>query len=429
MTAIVVMGAPRSGVGLVGRMLKTAGASLAGEGLEKLNGYLLRLAGGNWQAPPPERAIWTAGEALRREIATVMAEYAGVATVWADVQTALTVDVFRARLVDAQYVIVRRDRDAAARGLMNEIESAPSDWLPVLAEYDERLTRFARLTKGHAPMLELRYEELVDPVTADGAVRRLVEFVGLGEEAVGAARAVVEPRETPRGFGRLGVGVPFFHGEFEFWQWWTLLLLGGFEAGDEILNHHDVPGEVLIPEAHNGVVRKFMQSDCDTLLMIEDDHVADQEVVRRMRFNPENWPYDVVCASYVNRRGVPRAIGCTFQQKPNEQGYLVHRDMRGVWLEGTQPVDVAALGLVFIRRQVLEAMLGDRDPSQFSWFNLIGRSSQDIDFYWRVKELGFQAAIDRNEWVGHVGKYTWGKEDFVGWLAAAEAFHREQANG
>ncbi len=433
MTAIVVMSAPHSGADLVGRMLAAAGAPLAGESLEKLSGYLLRLAGGSWQSPPSERAIWTASELLRREIATVMAEWEPEPLwVWADAQTALAVDAYRAHLVDARYVIVRRDRDAATRSLMDEIESGPSDWLPVLAEYEERLTRFARLAVGHAPVLELTYEELVDPATAGEAAALLVEFAGLegrAEAALRTAAAAVEREKPRRGFGRLGIGVPFFHGEFEFWQWWTLLLLGGFEPGDEVLNHYDVPGEVLIPEAHNGVVRKFMESDCDTLLMLEDDHWADQEVVRRMRFKPANWAFDVVCASYVNRRGVPRAIGCTFQEKPDARGYLVHRDMRQVWLEGTQPVDVAALGLVFIRRQVLEAMLGDEDPQRFSWFDLVGRSSQDIDFYWRVKQLGFKTAIDRDEWIGHVGKRTWGKEDFTDWLAAAEEYHREQGNG
>ena len=79
---------------------------------------------------------------------------------------------------------------------------------------------------------------------------------------------------------------------------------------------------------------------------------------------------------------------------------------------GTQQCDVAALGLVLIRRWVLEAMLGDEDPDDFFWFDWLGRNSQDVRFYWKAREVGARVGVDRDNDIGHIGKKVYYMEDF-----------------
>jgi hypothetical protein len=220
------------------------------------------------------------------------------------------------------------------------------------------------------------------------------------------------------GFGRLGIGVPLFRMVPEFWLWWTWLVARGFRAGDVLLNDAEIPMEVPHPVAHNALVRAFLETDCDTLLLIEDDHNADEEIVERMRSKAANWEFDVVCASYVNRRATPWPVGCgVFTGEEGPAGLRINLDLRRVAESGTQQTPCAALGLVFIRRRVLEGMLGDADPATFEWFKMLGASSLDLWFYREVQRLGFRAGVDRDEWIGHVGRYIWGKGDYERALA------------
>ena len=223
------------------------------------------------------------------------------------------------------------------------------------------------------------------------------------------------------GFGKLGFGVPYYRPGYEFWLWWSDVLIDGLEQGDVFLNDGDVPGEVPIPAAHNALVREFLKTDCDTLLIIEDDHSGDPEIVRGMRQKPENWPFDIVCASYVGRRGTPKAMGWDFLEYSEATGWRLRWKNEAVKLSGTQEYDGAGLGLVFIRRWVLEAMLGDADPASFPWFQWHRGNSQDVWFYARAREVGARVGVDRDHWLIHWGKYPWSRSDFVRWRERGRA--------
>jgi hypothetical protein len=79
---------------------------------------------------------------------------------------------------------------------------------------------------------------------------------------------------------------------------------------------------------------------------------------------------------------------------------------------GTQAVDGAAMGLVFIRRWVLDAMLAGGKPDETWWCEWIGGNSQDIVFYHKAKALGARAAVDRDANIGHVGRIVRTVDDF-----------------
>ena len=99
------------------------------------------------------------------------------------------------------------------------------------------------------------------------------------------------------GWGTVGIGVPYYKPLYDFFQWWSWMLVGGLEPGDMLLNGNDVPGEMPIPLLHNALVKEFLRSDRDTLVIVEDDHVGPQDVLRQMRAKEENQGFDIVCAT------------------------------------------------------------------------------------------------------------------------------------
>ena len=217
-------------------------------------------------------------------------------------------------------------------------------------------------------------------------------------------------------FGTIGIGVPYYKPVYEFFRWWTWLLVGGLEEGDGILNTANLRCEVPIPMAHNGLIQEFLRSDKDTLCMVEDDHCADQDIVRRMRSKPENQDFDIVCASYVSRRMPLTPNGYTFlEEGPNEYGEYTMCLPAPIDIAetGTQEYDGTTLGLVLIRRWLLAEMLGDANPEDYFWFDWRGRNSQDVVFYQRVHEMtGARVGVDRDARLGHVGKTVYTMEQY-----------------
>lgn len=234
---------------------------------------------------------------------------------------------------------------------------------------------------------------------------------------IGSIRAFWRLPYLRRGqeFGTLGFGVPYYKAEYEFFRWWSWLLIGGLEEGDQLLNNARLRCEVPIPMAHNGLVQEFLRTDRDTLCIIEDDHVGPQDVLRQMREKAENWGFDIVCASYTNRRDGMVAVGFNFNDngEPNEYGeYGCRLEPMTVWDEGTQPVGGAALGLVLIRRWVLDTMRGNKRPDEAFWFDWVGRNSQDVHFYGKAQKVGARVGVDRDNSIGHIGKHIYTMKDF-----------------
>lgn len=216
------------------------------------------------------------------------------------------------------------------------------------------------------------------------------------------------PLRRGQPFGTIGIGVPYYKASYHFWRWWTWLILAGLEPGDHFLNTQFVPGEVPIPLAHNALVAEFLRSDRDTLCIVEDDHSGEQGILRAIRNKEENWNFDVVCASYVSRREPLTAVGCNLAGSVTRYGeYDCEIRPMDVWRSGTQPVDVACLGLVLIRRWVLEALVDGTLEESF-WFDWNGRNSQDVVFYAKVKELGAKVGVDRDNAIVH-----WGYQPFT----------------
>ena len=216
------------------------------------------------------------------------------------------------------------------------------------------------------------------------------------------------------GWGTVGIGTPYYKADYDFFRWWTWLLIGGLEPGDQALNDMSVYAPFPIPTVHNRLIARFLETDRDTLILVEDDHVAKQDIVREMRAKMDNRDFDIVCANYVGRRKLPLPVGYRLFNDPNEYGeyncqLYSHKE---VWRTGTQPVGGASFGLVLIRRWVLDAMLNGADPGGYFWCDWNGRNSQDIIFYVRAGQVGARTGVDRDANLGHVGQKIWTIEDF-----------------
>ena len=214
-------------------------------------------------------------------------------------------------------------------------------------------------------------------------------------------------------FGTVGIGVPYFKAEYEFFRWWTWLMTTGTEPGDLFLNDATVTAPLPIPMVHNRLMARFLESDRDTLVIVEDDHVGDSQVLRQMREKRENWDFDIVTANYVNRRADPGIAGYKLATKPNRNGeYLCILDYQSVWKTGTQPVDGSVMGLVLIRRWVLDAMLNFGNPRTTFWCEWKGANSQDINFYGKARDVGARVGVDRDANIGHVAQRIATVDDF-----------------
>jgi hypothetical protein len=122
-------------------------------------------------------------------------------------------------------------------------------------------------------------------------------------------------------------------------------------------------------------------------------------------------------------------VGCNFQPEA-ETEYGEHGVVMApgeVAETGTQEYDCAALGLVLIRRWVLEAMQGYRKPEEMFWFDWRGRNSQDIRFYWDAKQVGARVGVDRDNDIGHVGQKIYTMREF--YQKRAEQARKEAKNG
>ena len=447
MTAVIILGMHRSGTSLVASMLDAMGVHM-GERLmpaspDNPHGYyedldiytmnhaILQDAGGDWANLPSQEAIKDAGDRMDVYLGELVERKQRDLWGWKDPRTCLTVGLYHPHLGDARYVVVRRDRPAVVASLMKRNGGNAEFWDALCAEYERRLVGF--LTSIEAPIHFVRYEDVTHPKTGAREAQKLAEFVGLDKYA--AARAVdrIHYRDS-WGFGNVGFGVPKFKECPEFWLSWSWFLLSGVEEDDRFLNRSTaeakVPLMAWMPRMHNAIIRMFLESGCDTLLLIEDDHKFSANQLHKMRYKPENQKFDIVCASYVRRTrtNIPLLMGWNIKRDaPEDEPWWVNFHLNEIAYEGTQEYDGAAFGFALIRRWVLEAMLGEEDVDTYEWAECIGGTSPDLPFYFKADALGARTGVDRDNWIGHVGWYNYTPDDFQWWNQMRLDYLKEQA--
>ena len=218
------------------------------------------------------------------------------------------------------------------------------------------------------------------------------------------------------GWGRIAVGTRLEKQvDSRFVCVWSELITKGLRKGDGFLVASDLPAH----RAANHLVRGFLKTPCDTLLMLDSDADVGPGFIEEFRNVEAGWDYDILQAFYTRRGWPPEAIwlqalgmGNGESDEPQLVQCLVTAD--------NITTRVAAIGThaVLIRREVFVGLLGDADPDKFEWFWYPRgeKQSEDVAFSLEARRAGFKLGATTSAKAGHISRVTTGWETYQEYL-------------
>ena len=175
-------------------------------------------------------------------------------------------------------------------------------------------------------------------------------------------------------------------------SWSHLIAAGALREGDRLL-----PPAIELPHhwSANSLVHTFLtQTECDTLMMVDDDMVFRAGDVAALRDHEANHPYGVVQGLCVSRQPphAPLILRDAGQDLVN--AYEPDRD------GSDETIEVSMCGLAFtlIRREVFMG-IGEVGDLFFRWGDE-GRG-EDFRFCIDAKAAGFRMGVDARVSIGH----------------------------
>jgi hypothetical protein len=172
-------------------------------------------------------------------------------------------------------------------------------------------------------------------------------------------------------FGKVAVGVRIgVAPRPAFFVCWTRLVQTGLEPGDVVMD--PAIGLPHAPAA-NALVARFLETDCDSLLFVDDDMVFDPDALRKLR--ADDGGHGMVGALYATRRRPYTPIAWRLAPNDEDPDHMVEIEPHGV---GIMRVDLLGLGFTLIRRRWLSL-------NCFEWSN---RRGEDGEFCKRLRESG-----------------------------------------
>lgn len=227
MSAVCVIGIPRSGTSLTAGLCQALGVNMgnnlispAGDNPRgffedwdfcRFNEGILLNAGGYWLRPPSHEAINESGQRLRPQIEKLVAQKQVGLWGWKDPRNCLTAHLYHPLLDDPKYVVVRRDQSDVVASLSKRhtwIGGAvlpDSTWIRLYLTYWSRAMDFIR-SVDREQVLHLVYELLTHPQAARAQVDKLAAFLGVDDEsAVEAAMGRIAYRERGGGVSRVPI--------------------------------------------------------------------------------------------------------------------------------------------------------------------------------------------------------------------------------
>lgn len=367
---------------------------------------------------------------LNRAILTGQAEtteFAGMVRdrpLWGvkDPQFCLTVGHFLPYLeeagVDVRVIVVKRDPEKTIESYNRAYLSgriAAEKWYNLTVDALEK-----NLSAFHGPLLELQWKDiLADPYKAANELAAFIGVLGIHDNLhVDKAAEHIQKKEKAEGWGSIALGVRISKfPEPDFFKSWTALLTGGVESRDK----------VLLPVSHqpahtsaNKLAISFLHTSCDSILFLDDDMVFDGDALNRLRYNKDNWDYDIVSGFATTRVSPPKPIVMTLQDPQPELPESLKGDSFDLakdFVDGeVKPVDATGLAFTLVKRHVFEAMLSEHGIN-YTYFFSYGRGieSDDIPFCRNARELGFRLAVDTNAKIGHIGQIVLGWQEYHDW--------------
>jgi hypothetical protein len=222
---------------------------------------------------------------------------------------------------------------------------------------------------------------------------------------------------APDDFGTVAIGLRCSNPQPSFVGCYALLIRNGLRDGDVLLQpQYRSPSHI----AANNLMREFLATEADTLLLIDDDMTFDDGLLERLRSQPDNWRHGVVSALATQRQVPPRAIVMRESEQPPlpdaADGVYYSLVVDEITGDKTMNVDATGFAFTLIRRSVIEKMTtenGPRHTHYVQWGE--GGIGEDVFFCRRAGSLGFTVAVDTRAQVGHLGSVVYGYDEFDHW--------------
>lgn len=175
-----------------------------------------------------------------------------------------------------------------------------------------------------------------------------------------------------------------------FLQCWTRFLLGGLRQGDVVL---EPVVECLSHYAAETLAKRFMETEADSILFMDDDMVFDPGDLTRLRDGTEGQRYDVLQGLCVSRSPPHQPIVWLTDEEA-ERNTLKDGGVVGV--------NIVGLAFTLIRRDVLIDLREQQATPTDMWFAFgLDWRSEDVDFSRKAKTAGFTLATDADVVIGH----------------------------
>ena len=196
-----------------------------------------------------------------------------------------------------------------------------------------------------------------------------------------------------RGWGRVAIGLRMGRSaDPEFVVSWTRLVMKGIRPGDRVLQP-----AIEMPQhyAAESLARAFIQTECDSILYVDDDMTFDLDALARLRDDEEGQGYDILQALCLSRAAPHRPII-----------FMPHGD-RQFAIPSEAPADtivdvgLVGLGFTLIRRHAFECVAAELEPRQmfFRWSD-VGHG-EDAQFCFTAREAGCRLGVSTRVQIGH----------------------------
>ncbi len=294
-----------------------------------------------------------------------------------------------------------------------------------------RLLAWARENYPPERVRVVTFEDLIaNPGVALASLANYLDY----HETLSVARSVLRPEYVvfgadgelrehlqPTGFGTIAVGVRLTHPEPAFVGCYTRMIHDGLRDDDVLL---EPVARTPSHWAASILMRRFLSSGCDTLLLLDDDMTFGSDLLEKMRDNEGNWRYDIVSALATQRIPPPRALLLRKGEQPDlpdALNGLYYNMLVDEVIDGeTLPADGTGFAFTLIRRKVIEAMTDEEWGPGYTQYVRWGEGGEgeDVNFCRRAGSLGFKVAVDAGAHVGHVGSVVYGYDEFDQWRSS-----------
>lgn len=140
----------------------------------------------------------------------------------------------------------------------------------------------------------------------------------------------------------------------------------------------------------NNLVRSCLESGCEWLWFIDDDHAFNGDILKRLLSHEK----DITASLYLQRVQpfAPIAYG-SFDEKT---GKYIPIDLTKYKTDDLVPIRAAGTGGMLVRSEVFRAL---KDP----WFEVTeGLGSEDLPFCEKAREAGFELYCDLGAKLAHI---------------------------